>query len=182
MRYGLSHRVEGIESKLIEDTLSLVQSGELKDSKIVDPTGFSKRSSVGMWISDRDILNEYLLVAQYVNRRCGWDFEIDEIEPLQYTEYYEGGEFDWHVDQHSTPYSDNRVRKVSFSIILNDDFNGGDFDLETGNPNKDVRYDTIDAQKGQGVFFQSDYFHRVRPVTGGVRKSLVGWVLGPKFL
>jgi hypothetical protein len=25
------------------------------------------------------------------------------------------------------------------------------------------------------------WFHRVRPVTSGVRKSLVGWSLGPKF-
>ena len=31
------------------------------------------------------------------------------------------------------------------------------------------------------LFFQSDYWHRVRPVTNGVRKSIVGWVLGPKF-
>ena len=182
MRYGLAYKVGDINKDLIKETLSLVDSEELKDSKIVDPTGYSKRSSVGMWISDRNILNQYMSIAQFINRRCGWDFELDEIEPLQYTEYYEGGEFGWHVDQHNTPYSDNRVRKVSFSIILNDDFNGGEFDLETGNPNKDVRYDTMNVKKDQGVFFQSDYFHRVRPVTGGVRKSLVGWVLGPKFL
>ena len=34
---------------------------------------------------------------------------------------------------------------------------------------------------GSGLFFQSSYFHRVLPVKTGLRKSLVGWVLGPKF-
>ena len=36
-------------------------------------------------------------------------------------------------------------------------------------------------KKYEGIFFQSDWFHRVRPVTKGIRKSLVGWILGPKF-
>ena len=30
----------------------------------------------------------------------------------------------------STPYPDGRIRKISFSIFLNNNFEGGEFDLE----------------------------------------------------
>ena len=105
------------------------------------------------------------------------------FEPFKMKKYDSNGvdEFGWHVDQHSQPYSDGRVRKISFSVFLNDDFEGGEFDIETGNPKEKKRYTTIKGKSNHAFFFQSDYWHRVRPITKGVRKSLVGWVLGPKF-
>ena len=79
--------------------------------------------------------------------------------------------------------------------MLNDEYTGGGFEIEIGNPNQEIRTRTIVAGKskkqldettmqlpvGSGLFFQSSYFHRVLPVETGLRKSLVGWVLGPKF-
>ena len=79
--------------------------------------------------------------------------------------------------------------------MLNDEYTGGGFEIEIGNPNQEIRTRTIVAGKskkqldettmqlpvGSGLFFQSSYFHRVLPVKTGLRKSLVGWVLGPKF-
>ena len=91
-------------------------------------------------------------------------------------------EYGWHVDQHNEPYSDRRVRKISFSVFLNDDYTGGEFDLELHSPSIKPRYETFSKLPlNTALFFQSDYWHRVRPVTKGVRKSLVGWVLGPEF-
>ena len=75
---------------------------------------------------------------------------------------------------------------------------GGEFDLEIHGPmaQPERRYKTFSGAAGYGhkdnekkgkisvndaLFFQSDYWHRVRPVRKGIRKSLVGWVLGPKF-
>lgn len=54
--------------------------------------------------------------------------------------YSAGDEYGWHCDQHRTPYPDNRVRKFSFSVFLNEDFDGGEFDLEIHAPNVDVRH------------------------------------------
>ena len=71
------------------------------------------------------------------------------------------------------------IRKVSFSTILNDDFEGGEFDIETKNPADKKRYDTFDNKKQNTIIFPSHMWHRVRPVKSGVRKSIVGWVLGP---
>jgi PKHD-type hydroxylase len=36
-------------------------------------------------------------------------------------------------------------------------------------------------QKGTIILFDSRTQHRVQKVTKGVRKSLVGWVVGPRF-
>ena len=55
---------------------------------------------------------------------------IDNIEPLQYSEYDTKQEYGWTQDVNNTPYSDGRIRKISFSIFLNNDYEGGEFDLE----------------------------------------------------
>ena len=49
-------------------------------------------------------------------------------------------------------------------------------------PAAEPRYVEIkNPQKENCVIFHSDTWHRVRPVTKGVRKSLVGWILGNQF-
>ena len=109
-------------------------------------------------------------------------FDLTAIEPLQYGEYAKTQQYSWHVDQHNQPYKDNMIRKMSFSVFLNDDYTGGEFDLEIFAPHLPERFKTFTKLPLNSIlFFQSDYWHRVRPVTKGVRKSLVGWVLGPKF-
>ena len=45
---------------------------------------------------------------------------IDNIEPLQYSEYDASQEYGWHQDVNNTPYADGRVRKMSFSIFVNE--------------------------------------------------------------
>ena len=41
--------------------------------------------------------------------------------------------------------------------------------------------DSVEMRKGTLILFPSFQLHRIAPVTKGVRKSLVVWVLGPKF-
>ena len=70
------------------------------------------------------------------------------------------------------------------TIWLNDpdEYEGGEFDIETKSPLEEIRYDTLKLSKGSIVIFPSNkVWHRVRPVTSGERKSLVGWFSGPAF-
>ena len=182
MRYNAPYDLQEFNQDMFSDILI----DELKDSTLFSSekytTNIKKRKSKNTFINDQNILKRFLNVTKHINNRAQWNFNIDTIEPLQYGEYSIGGKYNWHVDQHHKPYNDNRVRKISFSILLNDEFEGGEFDLECYDPSKKPRYKTIQLKKYEGVFFQSDWFHRVRPVTAGIRKSLVGWTLGPKFI
>ena len=71
------------------------------------------------------------------------------------------------------------VRKLSFAMQLsyNDDYEGGNVQLmdEAGNAY------VVPRQRGCIVLFDSRTQHRVLKVTKGVRKSLVGWTVGPRW-
>ena len=134
----------------------------LEDGVIIEKSGNVKRNSKVF-----NLINETTII------------KLTDIEPLQYSEYGVGGEYGWHRDVHEKPYPNGLVRKMSFSTILNNDFEGGEFDIETKNPADKKRYDTFDNKKHNTIIFPSHMWHRVRPVKFGVRKSIVGWVLGP---
>ena len=146
----------------------------LEDGVITEESGKVKRNSKIFFIKDTETCKE---IFNLINKTTV--IKLTDIEPLQYSEYGVGGEYGWHRDIHDKPYPNGLVRKVSFSTILNDDFEGGEFDIETRNPADKKRYDTFDNKKQNTIIFPSYMWHRVRPVKSGVRKSIVGWVLGP---
>jgi PKHD-type hydroxylase len=194
MRYGNLYQTANVSEKLINETLShvnletLVKAhvSNIKSDNPNDPSnsyqGKGGRTNRVSFIHDKQIQEKWLSVARTVNKDLGWDFNLTAIEPIQYGEYAKSEEYSWHVDQHRTPYKDNMIRKISFSVFLNNDYTGGEFDLEIYPPNRPKRFKTFNELPTNTIlFFQSEYWHRVRPVHDGVRKSLVGWVLGPKF-
>ena len=146
----------------------------LEDGVITEKSGKVKRNSKVFFIKDNKTCKE---IFNIINETTV--IQLTDIEPLQYSEYGVGGEYGWHRDVHEKPYPNGLVRKMSFSTILNDDFEGGEFDIETKNPADKKRYDTFDNKKNNTIIFPSHMWHRVRPVKSGVRKSIVGWVLGP---
>ena len=146
----------------------------LEDGVITEESGKVKRNSKIFFIKDNETCKE---IFNLINETTV--IQLTDIEPLQYSEYGVGGEYGWHRDVHEKPYSNGLVRKVSFSTILNDNFEGGEFDIETKNPADKKRYDTFDNKKNNTIIFPSHMWHRGRPVKSGIRKSIVGWVLGP---
>jgi len=106
-----------------------------------------------------------------------FQFDIDKIELLQFTEYDSkyNGFYTKHLDQIN---QGSGFRKLSFTIQLSDEstYDGGNLNLWLG-PTPDL------APKNQGsiTIFPSYILHEVTPVTSGTRYSLVGWVWGPKF-
>ena len=144
-------------------------------------SGIAKRNSQISWIKDKNICRKVFDIISGQVARIDNTY-VDDIEPLQYGEYKSGGEYGWHRDVHPDPYSDGKIRKISFSVFLNNDYTGGEFDLEIYGPNEKKRYIRVDKnRKANCIIFHSDMWHRVRPVKSGIRKSLVGWLVGPQF-
>jgi len=100
------------------------------------------------------------------------------LEPIQYSEYDAGysGFYGMHVDVNPDTQLALR-RSLSFSVQLSDEptYTGGELKIYYKDKivigNKNI---------GDITFFDSSYPHEVTPVTSGIRKSLVGWVLGPR--
>ena len=108
------------------------------------------------------------------NQFFGFDL-ISLNEGIQFSEYTApDGNYDWHVD--AGPGTS--VRKLSLTVQLTDpnEYEGGELEL-----NPDGQPVTMDTTRGRAVAFPSWTLHRVKPVTRGVRHSLVVWVAGPAF-
>lgn len=177
-----------IEQALQPATLDILESYikfnkkiDLREAKVVSPekdTSHIRQSEV-MWIpSDnkelQPVYNELINILLKVNHY--YNFNIHTLETLQYAEYGIDGHFTWHCDGNYKS-NENYNRKLSFSLLLSDDYEGGD--LEFFYQQEPVK---VPLKKNDMVFFPSNLLHRVTPVTRGLRKSVVGWIGGPDFV
>jgi PKHD-type hydroxylase len=124
------------------------------------------------WIFDRLAYIIQSLNAQYFR------FNMHGFaENLQYTIY--SGESKQHYDWHQDWGAQGAPRKLSLSMLLSnpEDFVGGDLEIFSGN-----QITTVPKKQGMCVVFPSFLFHRVTPLTSGIRKSLVVWACGEKFI
>mgnify|MGYP003136664343 FL=1 len=137
------------------------------------------RTSHISWIPFKKMTEMYQQIEKIMKQTNGNHFGFEGMqitEMAQYTEYPEGGFYDWHVDNDVNCANEPPVRKISMTCLLSpeNEFEGGD--LELVKPGQSVK-----LQQGQAVFFASFIRHRVAPVTRGVRRSLVMWFGGTPF-
>ena len=115
-------------------------------------------------------------IMQATNRNhFGFDgMTINEM--AQYTEYPEGGFYEWHVDNDVNMQHEPPVRKISMTLLLSpeSEFEGGDLELMSEGKVAKIK-------QGHAVFFASFIRHRVKPVIRGRRQSLVMWFGGTPF-
>jgi PKHD-type hydroxylase len=172
------------EQKYIDMIYELAPDVDKAQSSQNDP--MNERQSDVSWIDANEKSNElfqYIFdIVHSANEQAKWMFEHSVIEPLQFTQYDGEKEqkYDWHVD-HLIGELEETIRKISFSILLNDEYEGGEFEIEAGSPANPKRIHTINLKKGDVLLFPSYTWHRVKPVTKGIRHSLVGWVRGPQW-
>jgi len=128
----------------------------------------------------RDILVPYMINA---NEKAGWNFDINEMQNPQVTRYQKGEFYAWHRDGGSDHLfnSGNRVRKLSMTVCLNDEYEGGELQLcSYGRTEHTIG---VPPQgKGTIIVFPSFMDHQVTSVTKGTRYSCVSWFTGPPFI
>ena len=151
----------------------------------------NERISDVIWTKDQWIYDTVWPWMLEANERAGWKYDIRAAEDMQITRYKKGGFYKFHRDgrgDHLSTYDKpdkeflhGHVRKLSMTVLLNDDYEGGEFQFVTYS-NENCAIDTPKFNKtGSIIVFPSDMEHRVTPVTKGIRSSLVVWFLGPPF-
>ena len=73
------------------------------------------------------------------------------------------------------------VRKLSMTVVLNANFEGGAFEFASYGKEK-CEINPIEASAGSVIVFPSFNEHRVAQITKGTRYSVVCWFLGPPFV
>jgi PKHD-type hydroxylase len=164
---------------------------EIKDMK-------RKRNSDLVWLNDRWIYKEIQPYVDQANKNAEWNFQWDWSESCQFTKYKLNQYYDWHCDSWDEPYDKKdlnhpehgKIRKLSMTCQLTDgsEYEGGEleFDFRNYDPHmRDELKHRIQCKeilpKGSIIVFPSFVWHRVKPVTKGVRYSLVVWNLGYPF-
>ena len=137
------------------------------------------RTSHISWIPFKKMGDMYKNIERIMKTTNGNHFGFDGMqitEMAQYTEYPEGGFYEWHVDNDVNFAHEPPVRKISMTLLLSpeSEFEGGDLELMAEGKIAKIK-------QGHAVFFASFIRHRVKPVTRGRRQSLVMWFGGTPF-
>ena len=179
------------ESAVNTKTAEPTDEERISGEKLIYDTNKKVRISDVVWTSDQWIYDTIWPYMQEANERAGWKYDIRFAESMQITRYKKGGFYGFHKDgsgDHLSAYNqpDNKfihghVRKLSMTVLLNSNYEGGEFQFATYSKEK-CKIETPEFNKtGMIIVFASDVEHRVAPVTKGIRYSLVTWFLGPPF-
>jgi len=174
------------------------QSNKIKEGKPLSEEDLKdlkkKRDSNVAWLTDEWIYKEIRPYINIANKNANWNFNWDWSETCQFTKYAPGQFYDWHCDSWESTYNEpdnfnthGKIRKLSVTCSLSDpkDYKGGEleFDLRNNDPDKPNNIITCNQiyPRGSVVVFPSHVWHRVKPVTEGIRYSLVIWNIGYPF-
>ena len=149
---------------------------------------YKMRQTDVSFITDKDnIMNE--LVWGFIRQanQQFFNYKLDYFQPVQFARYQNGGHYDWHQDASGDTQLASESRKLSLTMSLTDHtvYDGGLLEFYNGGkPYEHEEHDVAKDVKDQGsvIVFDSRDWHRVTPVTKGVRYSIVCWTVGPHFV
>ena len=183
----------------------MIDTFSVRQLRIDDPTlneMIAELDSIGEWKKAstfnkssnwRSTKVKFIDSSHYIGKLCldnvmdvnlqmyNYDLRQYDNGQFQYAHYNVNDYYKWHVDNKKVA---NRfsVRKLSFSLVLNDDYEGGVLQIATPQtPDSEDPYHIFSVPKKRGtlIVFSSHILHQVTPVTHGIRKSIVGWFTGP---
>jgi PKHD-type hydroxylase len=196
----MSYQSIWYQTEISENLIKIIESDLLefdnlkKESKLIgDTIDYNKRRSENTWIPENHWISGFFWHYIQKANRENFLYELTCIDDgsLQYTFYNKGQFYDWHSDSNlANYYTPNtfleclqppleHIRKLSAVIQLSDEnsYEGGDLEIQ----DEDLNVYKAPREQGTIIIFDSRSRHRVTKVTKGVRKSIVCWVLGPRW-
>lgn len=128
-------------------------------------------------LKEIDWISERILEAITGVNQDYFKFNVQALVELPNLMRYDSdnsGHYDYHLDVGTS--RPNCWRKLSYTLMLNDDYEGGELEFKTGQGV--VKYK---GPIGRMVIFPSYLLHKVNPIIDDIRWSLVGWAHGNSF-
>lgn len=172
---------KALDDEMCERILDLGADKFDKAQIITGDVNKNIRDSSIVWLSEQWLFDLVFSYMRTANENSGWNIDVDGAEDMQLTKYRKKGFYGYHKDgdgfvtynRPGNKFLDNKTRKLSMTALLNNTFEGGEFEF--------YNMPALKMNKGDIVFFPSFEYHRVKPVSKGVRHSLVTWFVGPKY-
>ena len=111
-------------------------------------------------------LNNYVIDLIY--KKIGPELSISRIGSGMFSKYRIGDFYNWHYD--AVPMG-NLVPHYSITCFLNDDYEGGELELDLG-----TSVSSYKLSAGKAIMYPTTYRHRVLEVTSGTRQVFIGWI------
>jgi len=175
-----------IEPELCQKLIDCAE-GHWQKARLIGPDNDNIRKGDNFFDNEQWVYDLIFPHLFSVNKEAGWDFDITGAENYQIGKYEVGDFYAGHTDSigtHATiwntpenPILHGKTRKISMSLLLNTDFEGGELSMTEGK----MPVFSTKPEVGNMLFFPSYIQHEVAPVTKGVRYSLVMWFIGPPF-
>ena len=167
-----------ISSKECEEIITEYKDSELIAGTTGNSDGAKLRCASIHWVDKESMLTRMVMSFMTEANERFFGYKIDGSEAVQFGKYDEGGKYDWHTDTHNA--SDQTLRKLSTIVQLSnpDNYEGGEFQFFNGVEEPE---DLKIKSQGSVIVFDSRDWHRLTPITSGVRYSLAQWSQGPKF-
>ena len=205
-KYYYTNLPSGVIDLVYKDLIDKYEQDMRESTLQGNKTNDEVRKSKNSWLYTSHWIAGFLW--HYVNKanRENFLYDISHIdgENLQFTKYEEGEFYNCHSDVSNRDYYQPKiinipskstgheglqkdflnlnteyVRKISFTLQLShpDDYEGGNVQFI----DDENRSFMAPRQRGAIILFDSRTRHRVLKVRKGVRRSIVGWVLGPRW-
>ena len=163
-----------------------------QDGTIVSRNDPEVRKTSIHFIKDKDNkVNKLVWHFLREANKIQFNYDLTYFQPIQFGEYKDGGFYGWHKDDDGNAIDEpNEIRKLTAVLVVSnpDTFEGGELQFYNGDrPMEDMGEITAEQvtndikSQGSVVVFDSRDWHRVTPVTKGVRHSIVCWTVGPNF-
>lgn len=168
-----------LPERFLEEIKLFMENDKLFHSAInTDEINKSFRSSKNGWIKYDHWIGGIIYGMMMGANKDYFHYNVEYFDaPIQSTIYDVGDFYDWHSDcaEPKDHFGQiyNTERKISTSLLLNDDYEGGEIELMFGKFNQ-----VLKPEAGTAIMFPSWMPHRVLPVTKGRRVSLVAWMYG----
>ncbi len=175
----------GLSIKECKAIVKLFEDNETEKAVINDNEYNPEIRDTGIyWIPQTDenhwIYEKVIKLGKMINEKF---FHYDLVwearnNPMSILRYQEGQHFDWHLDKFETGFHSDGIRKLTLATQINDptEYEGGECEVwhepTPSEAPKEISMTSI---------FDSRMLHRVKPVTKGVRYSLIYWFIGPSW-